>query len=658
MNQNCPALGVLAVIGCLVTPGAIIAAAGAAPICDAHCVLVDVVVAKEGTFAPTVVLTGSIAPKYQTNVAFRTSGQIVQRLIEIGDHVSADQVLAKLDPRDQTATLDTDKAGLASAEALLVQAEVNFTRQQALFRNGYATRPSFDQAQQQLRTQQAAVDSAKAMLGTAQEQLGYTDLKAGAAGIVIGRDAEAGQVVQAGQTVFVLAQDGPRDAVFDVSEVILTEPPASKTVQVALLSDLAIRTTGHVREISPTVDDKTGAVKVKVALDSVPAGMSLGAVVAGAAAFKPQRAITLPRSALFRWDDGPAVWLFDAKTRTVTPRTVTVQRYDGDTLVISGGIQAGDHDRHIGQSVPAPRPDRCGGRARGGTVRTGLIVALASLAVAGCKEEAQLPAPLRPVLAATVEPVSVDVFGPFASTVEARYQTQLGFQIAGRMVARDVFVGDTVHKGQRLAAIDPAVPQFALLRAKADIANAQAQLVYANGIEARQRSLATTGNAAQATLDNAVAGRDTARARLDQSQAALRMAETQIGYTELNANFDAVVTAWTAEVGQYVDTGKAVVTLARPDVREAVVDIPDYLLGRVTAGMAFTARLQAAPDVTAQAIVREIGPACRRQHAIAPRAPDLAGCLAGLSPRHDDHRDARDGDRSVRSGPDGGRAGR
>ena len=314
----------------------------AAPACDARCVLVDVVVAQEGTFAPRMIVTGSIAPKYQTNVAFRTGGKIVQRLVEVGDHVSADQVLAKLDPRDQISTVDNAAAGLASAKALLTQAEVNFQRQLALFHSGYATRPSFDLAQQQQRTQQAAVDSAKAMLGTAQEQLGYTDLKAGVAGIVVARNAEAGQVVQAGQTVFVLAQDGPRDAVFDVSEAILTDPPASKTVQVALLSDLSVRTTGHVREVSPTVDDKSGAVKVKVALDAVPTGMSLGAAVAGAAGFKARRAIVLPRSALFRWNNSPAIWRFDPGTRTVSPKMVTVERYDGDTLVLAAGVQPGD----------------------------------------------------------------------------------------------------------------------------------------------------------------------------------------------------------------------------------------------------------------------------------------------------------------------------
>ncbi len=240
--------------------------------------------------------------------------------------------------------------------------------------------------------------------------------------------------------------------------------------------------------------------------------------------------------------------------------------------------------------------------------RYAAIVLLAMLAT-GCRDEAaQAPEPIRPVVVTVVKPVATAVFGPFASTVEARYQTQLGFQLAGRMVARDVYVGDVVKAGMRLAALDPTVTQFALTRAQADVADAKAQLLNTEGVESRQRQLATAGNASQATLDNAVASRDTARARLDQMQAALRMAQDQIGYTQLRASFDGVVTAWSAEVGQYVSNGQAVVTVARPDIREAVVDIPDELIGKISPATIFTVHLLSSPDIMATASVREIGP--------------------------------------------------
>lgn len=232
---------------------------------------------------------------------------------------------------------------------------------------------------------------------------------------------------------------------------------------------------------------------------------------------------------------------------------------------------------------------------------------LTAAGLAGCNDDTA-PLPPRPVLTMTVTPVTTEIFGPFSGTVQARYQTQLGFQTSGRMVARDVNVSDLVKKGQRLAALDPTIARFALTRAKADVADAEAQLTNSEGIAARQITLTASGTASQAALDSAITGRDTAKARLDQAKAALRVAEEQIGYTELDANFDGVVASWSAEVGQFVGDGQTVVTIARPDVREAAVDIPDDLINRVTPGMEFKVRLQSSPLFFAGARVREIDP--------------------------------------------------
>ena len=221
--------------------------------------------------------------------------------------------MARVDPQVQRANLDAAKAGLGSAQALLMQARATFDRQTELLKSGFTTRPTYDQAQQQLRTQQAAVELATAAVGTAEEQLGYAELKAGVRGIITARNAETGQVVQAGQTVFTVAQDGPRDAVFDVFETLVTDPP-SRDVRAFLQADPSVVATGTVREISPTIDPASGTVKVKIGLESVPPQMSLGAIIVGTGTFKPHPAIVLPRSALFRWQDLPADWLFDPKS--------------------------------------------------------------------------------------------------------------------------------------------------------------------------------------------------------------------------------------------------------------------------------------------------------------------------------------------------------
>jgi len=246
-------------------------------------------------------------------------------------------------------------------------------------------------------------------------------------------------------------------------------------------------------------------------------------------------------------------------------------------------------------------------------VRSILAIGLSAGFLCGCDgrgDEARdsSPGPVRPVLTQVAEPIDTITFGPFAGTIEPRYQAQLGFQIPGRMVGRDVTVGDIVKKGQRLAALDVIVTRFDLTRAEADLADARAQAENAEAAEARTRRLMTGNSVAQATLDQAVAKRETARARVDQALASLQKARDQLGYTALKAEFDGVVTQRLAEVGQVLSAGQGVVTVARPDVREAVVDIPEAYVGAMPAEGVFTIALQSAPDVTARGRVREVSP--------------------------------------------------
>ncbi|WP_430910137.1 efflux RND transporter periplasmic adaptor subunit [Methylobacterium sp. sgz302541] len=240
---------------------------------------------------------------------------------------------------------------------------------------------------------------------------------------------------------------------------------------------------------------------------------------------------------------------------------------------------------------------------------------LLPLALGACDRsgEAEAPPPVRPVLYAVAKPVERTMFGPFAGTVEPRYSSQLGFQIGGRVVARDVTMGDVVKKGQRLAALDPIVPRFGLVRAEADVADARAQAENAIATEARTRKLFEGNNVTQAQLDGAVANRDTAQARLAQAQASLQKARDQMGYTELKADFDGVVTERSAEVGQDLTPGQAVVTVARPEAREAVVDIPENLIGAMPMDGRFTVSLQSAPEITALGTVREVAPFADRR---------------------------------------------
>ena len=148
-----------------------------------------------------------------------------------------------------------------------------------------------------MRTAEGVLEAAKAQLGTAKDALGYTELRAGAAGVITARNLEVGQVVQSAQPVFGLAQDGERDAVFDVDEFFLAELDEGP-VALTLVSDRAVTASGVVREVSPAVDPKSSTVRVKVAIQNPPAAMTLGSAVAGTRTSQSAAQITVPWTAL------------------------------------------------------------------------------------------------------------------------------------------------------------------------------------------------------------------------------------------------------------------------------------------------------------------------------------------------------------------------
>ncbi len=232
---------------------------------------------------------------------------------------------------------------------------------------------------------------------------------------------------------------------------------------------------------------------------------------------------------------------------------------------------------------------------------------LAGLSLAACqKQEAAAPEP-RPVLSVVAEAEPAARL-TLPGTVQARVETQFGFRILGRIVARNVQTGDLVKKGDVLAAIDPLALELAVRSAQSDLANSQAQLANALGTEDRQKALFDRQSGTKATLESAEADRKTAEAAVAKSQANLDKANEQLGYSRLLAEFDGVVTATSAEVGQVVAAGQSVVTVADPKARDAVIDVPEAMADQVRRGSAFDVALQLAPGIHAKAIVREIAP--------------------------------------------------
>jgi membrane fusion protein, multidrug efflux system len=246
-------------------------------------------------------------------------------------------------------------------------------------------------------------------------------------------------------------------------------------------------------------------------------------------------------------------------------------------------------------------------RAQSRALLVPLLLCAAMLTGCDGRKEAETP-PVRPVLYMVADPQTSLTVGPFAGSVEPRYKTQLGFRTFGRIVSRGAEVGELVKQGTRLAALDPELQAAAVRSAEAELASAEAQLANATGAEGRQRALLQTGVTPLAIAELAQKNREAAAAHVVQAQAALTKAKEQLSYTAIVADTDGVITAWDAEIGQVVPAGKAVVTIARPDVKEAVFDLPEPLIANLKEGATVEIALQLNSSIKAEGHVRELAP--------------------------------------------------
>src|SRR5262249_30851400 len=241
----------------------------------------------------------------------------------------------------------------------------------------------------------------------------------------------------------------------------------------------------------------------------------------------------------------------------------------------------------------------------------GAILAVMALApiLAACNDTA------TSATATTGRPVQVQrvVFAPadenreFPGVVRARYETDLGFRVGGKIVTRLVNVGDRVRAGDVVARLDPRDLQLQVESADAELTAATSNLAQAAADELRYQSLRTRGYAAVADYERKKAAKDEAEGRMERAQRALDLARNQLAYADLKADADGVITATLAEAGQVVALGQAVARLAHRGEMEAVVALPETRLAEARRSDA-SVRLWSDPNRRFSARLRELSP--------------------------------------------------
>ncbi len=210
-----------------------------------------------------------------------------------------------------------------------------------------------------------------------------------------------------------------------------------------------------------------------------------------------------------------------------------------------------------------------------------LAALAAALLLAACSAEtAPVPRAERPVQVQSVAFQAEDAARDFVGVVRARYETDLGFRVGGKMVARLVNLGDRVHAGDVIARLDPEDLRLQVESAEAELAAASTNLTQTSADFERYETLKTRGYASIADYDRKTAAKGEAESRLARAKRALDLARNQLDYAELKAGADGVITATLAEPGQVVALGQPVVKLAHRGEKEAVVALPENWLSK------------------------------------------------------------------------------
>ncbi len=305
--------------------------------------------------------SGEVRARVESRLGFRVGGKIIKRQAEVGQRVKAGQILAQLDPQDYKLGADAARAALAAASTNRDLAAADFKRFQSLKEQNFISGAELERRETALKAAQAQVAQAQAQLASSGNQVGYANLVADISGIVMAVDAEVGQVVSPGSPVVRVAQDGPRDVVFNVPEDRLSSVAVGTTARARSwtepsASSASSAINGKIRELAASADPLTRTYQAKLALDAS-ANLPLGATVYvyPNAAQTGVQAIKLPTSSLMQSAQGVSqVWLLDKTTMTVNPVNVQVATADGNEAVIASGLKLGDAVVSAGIHVLSP----------------------------------------------------------------------------------------------------------------------------------------------------------------------------------------------------------------------------------------------------------------------------------------------------------------
>ena len=304
---------------------------------------VKVAVVEAGTPARRLTYSGVVRPRIESALGFRVPGKIVARLVNVGDHVSVDQEIARLDETDLRLAENAARAAVASARSRRDVAKDHLERAKVLLPKAIISQAAYDTRRNELDAAEAALEAAEAQLRQAVNAASYATLKADKAGIVTTVMSEPGQVVSAGQAVVAQAEAGETEIAIAVPEQDAGRLTVGQRTKVTLWAGPRASVVGRIREIAGQADPASRTYAVRIAVNTPPPAMRLGMTASVALTIDDEvTPLVMPLTALAESDDGPVAYVVDQANKVVRKTAVTVAGIAESGVRIASGLQAGD----------------------------------------------------------------------------------------------------------------------------------------------------------------------------------------------------------------------------------------------------------------------------------------------------------------------------
>jgi RND family efflux transporter MFP subunit len=211
-------------------------------------------------------------------------------------------------------------------------------------------------------------------------------------------------------------------------------------------------------------------------------------------------------------------------------------------------------------------------------------LAISAIFLVGCSKHEEAQEPIRAVKVFTVGADSIHTGYEFAGDVRARVESKLGFRVSGKIIHRQVQLGQRVKAGEAIAQLDPQDYKLAADAARAQLAAAATNRDLAVADYKRYKELKDQNFISGADLERRETTLKAAVAQYDQAQAQLSSQGNQAAYTTLVADVSGVVTSVDAEVGQVVAAGTPVISIAQDGPRDVVFSVPEDKIGLMKVG--------------------------------------------------------------------------